>query len=58
MGEAKKTIFFITRQDVCSLVPFEGNGLNNKSRMSREAHVPFCEGEGVKFTYPTRLNMG
>ena len=56
MREARP--FSITRQDVCSLVPFEGNGLNNKSRMSREAHVPFCEGEGVKFTYPTRLNMG
>ena len=28
--------------------------LDNKSRMSREAHVRFCEGLGVKFPRATR----
>ena len=29
--------------------------LDDRSRMSREAHVRICEGVGVKFPRPTRL---
>ncbi len=30
--------------------------LVDRSRMSREAHVRFCEGAGVRFPRATRLN--
>src|SRR5260370_40726126 len=45
-------------ESVSPLVAASGARLDNGSRMSREAHVRFCESGGVRFPSATHLLIG